>query len=96
MKPADWDDMSRHEQEEYAHALMNSVRGRYIIGQALAIASDTLAKHPFPETSNIQDMEVLGHHPSFTMGYTITLGLNEVRKAKETLHASHQSGTGER
>ena len=48
-------------QLEKAVNFCNSIRGRYIIGQALHIAIEELNKVPAPhkEPSNIQDMEFL-------------------------------------
>lgn len=42
--------------------LLNSPRGRYLIGQALAIASQVLraADHPRKEVNNAEEMERLG------------------------------------
>jgi len=47
---------------ELAIKLMQSVRGRYIIAQALAVAVAAMKKVPeeFREKSNIADMEILG------------------------------------
>ena len=41
--------------------LQHSLRGRYLIGQALSVAIQTMKKVPMPhrEISNIQDMEIL-------------------------------------
>jgi len=41
--------------------LQHSLRGRYIIGQALSVAIQTMRKVPMPhrEVSNIEDMEIL-------------------------------------
>ena len=45
-----------------AEKLFNSPRGRYIMGQALAIASEALrnSDNPHHEVSNAEDMETLG------------------------------------
>ena len=48
-----------------------SLRGKYIIGQALAIASDTLVNAKHPEFSNIADMEFLGNS-LFQIGFIPT------------------------
>jgi len=45
--------------EEYAKRLFYSRRGQYIIGQALSIAIRTMKLAKRPESSNIEDMEVL-------------------------------------
>lgn len=48
-----------------------SLRGQYILGQALAIASETLKKAEYPESSNISDMEFLGES-LFQIGFLPT------------------------
>jgi hypothetical protein len=60
MKPDNWSKLSAEAQAEYGQSLFNSMRGRLIIGQALAIASARLATETYPETSNMEDMESLG------------------------------------
>lgn len=49
---------------EVAGAFARSLRGQYIIGQALAVAIETMKKIPSPHTevSNIEDMEFLLEH----------------------------------
>jgi hypothetical protein len=71
MKPSNWNKMTKKQKEEHAIALFNDMRGRYIIGQALAIASETMKKVKYPETSNIEDMEALGE-VIFQLGYFVT------------------------
>jgi hypothetical protein len=48
-----------------------SLRGQYIIGQALAIAKEQLGKAEYPEVSNMADMEFLGN-TLFQVGYIPT------------------------
>ena len=95
MKPHDWDKLPTREKEVYADQFLNTVRGRYIVGQALFIASEYMKTLPFPETSNIQDMEVLAHHPTFSMGFNITAGMRELHNRQEASHEGHQDRTGE-
>jgi hypothetical protein len=52
-------DTRKNEEYRQAHELLRSVRGSYIITQALVIAIGELKKVPNPETSNIQDMELI-------------------------------------
>ena len=49
---------------EAAAAFADSLRGQYIIGQALAVAIETMGKVPAPytEASNIEDMQFLLEH----------------------------------
>ena len=49
---------------EVAAAFAGTIRGQYIIGQALAVAIQTMSKVPKPytEVSNIEDMEFLLEH----------------------------------
>ena len=62
MKPENWDTMSDGEKHKMAADLAGGVRGRYIIAQALGIASKILKKadHPWQEISNAEDMEIIG------------------------------------
>ncbi len=70
-KPEDWDDMSHDEKHAYAMHLLNSARGSYILGQALAKATEVMREvEPHPEYSNIEDMEMLGEmifNPFYSM-----------------------------
>ena len=61
MKPEHWDKMTADQKRSVAHSLMQSLRGHYIISQALSVAIDTMKKVPQPhrEESNISDMEIL-------------------------------------
>ena len=43
-----------------AYALMTSLRGDLLMGQALAWAVRAMREELRPETSNIQDMEMIG------------------------------------
>lgn len=59
MKPVGWDSQSQVAKEGYAREFIQSMRGAFIMGQALVVAIEQLRKAKRPETSNIQDMEVL-------------------------------------
>ena len=62
MKPKDWNTYTNADKHDYARRLLNTLRGRYIIGQALALATEQLRSvEPayLQETSNIEDMESL-------------------------------------
>ena len=60
-KPKNWDKLPRKEKERIAIELFRSLRGQFIVSQALAVAIETLKKvePPFREESNIEDMEIL-------------------------------------
>jgi hypothetical protein len=60
MKPSNWSKMTTEEKHEDALKLLNSGRGRLIMGQALAKAVTVMKAEEYPETSNIEDMEELG------------------------------------
>lgn len=59
------------ESTKQARSLAESIRGQYVIGQALAIAYKALvnAPHPYRETSNAEDMRLIGllFEPFFSM-----------------------------
>ena len=61
MKPPDWNELSKEEKFKRGILLFSSLRGQYIISQALCVAIKTLkkVKKPYREESNIQDMEIL-------------------------------------
>jgi len=61
MKPPDWEQLPLEDRIDIGTRLQHSLRGRYIIGQALSVAIQTMKKVPMPhrEVSNIQDMEIL-------------------------------------
>lgn len=59
-KPLDWNKLSHEIKREIALGLLNSLRGQFIISQALARAIEVMKKDkPYPEKSNIEDMEIL-------------------------------------
>ncbi len=101
MKPNNWDSMSLHERRDAAGKLLATVRGQYLIGQALAIASRCLheADHPRREESNAQDMEMLGllyepwftdelrNHPAIHPAPIPALALSDVRSGSLALAA---------
>lgn len=61
MKPAGWSSMGARERRDVAGALLNSLRGNYILSQALFHAIRALESVPEPlrERSNIEEMEML-------------------------------------
>lgn len=61
-KPENWDSLPAGTKKTIAEALLMTVRGRLIIGQALATAAVTIKglPHPYKEISNAEDMEILG------------------------------------
>jgi len=59
MKPRHWDAMSPRAKQEFAGSLLNSLRGQLIMGQALVRATELMRMEERPETSNIQDMEII-------------------------------------
>lgn len=72
MKPDNWEELSGEEKAEIARGLFESLRGFYIISQALDVAITEMEKAPERErdVSNIQDMEILRE-----MIFNIPLGL---------------------
>jgi hypothetical protein len=59
MKPTNWNKLSKKEKKAIAMNLLTSVRGTYLISQAFSRAIEVMKKEKYPETSNIQDMEML-------------------------------------
>lgn len=59
MKPENWPQLKERERADYAVDLFRSPRGRYLMAQALSEAVKAMKTRPRPETSNIEDMEVL-------------------------------------
>lgn len=61
MKPEGWDELSQDRKREFAEELVNTLRGRFIIAQALALGMKALKSVPMElrERSNIEDMEML-------------------------------------
>ena len=61
MKPRNWDKLSQNMKKRIALQLLQSMRGSYLISQALSIAIEQMKKvePPYREESNIQDMEML-------------------------------------
>tara|TARA_R100001443_G_scaffold112059_1_gene125326 strand:- start:490 stop:759 length:270 start_codon:yes stop_codon:yes gene_type:complete len=62
---------SKQDATNEAIEFARSMRGQYIIGQALAIAKEQLGKAEYPEVSNMADMEFLGN-TIFQIGYLPT------------------------
>ena len=80
MKPTDWAQLPKEEQTKMAIELFKSIRGKYIIGQAFAVAIETLSKEKYPETSNIEDMEMMGE-TVFEPFFTICKQINKEKKS---------------
>jgi hypothetical protein len=59
MKPKDWNQLPMEDKIDIGTRLANSGRGRYLLSQALVVAIEAMGKEEHPETSNIQDMEIL-------------------------------------
>lgn len=61
MKPENWEKLSKGKKIEIATQLFSSVRGQYIVSQALYKAIEVMKKEPLRkrEVSNIEDMEML-------------------------------------
>ena len=59
MKPNNWSKLSDKIKQEIAVELVQSMRGQYLISQALVKAIAVMSKEKYPEISNIQDMEIL-------------------------------------
>ena len=69
-KPSNWNQLSDEEKYSMATDLVDSMRGHYILGQALAKAIAVMREAEYPEHSNIQDMEMQGEalfNPYYTM-----------------------------
>ena len=58
-KPTSWIYMNKEERRKLAMSLLDSMRGNYIISQALYYGIRELKKEKYPEQSNIEDMEIL-------------------------------------
>ena len=65
--------------KEQTIRLLNSIRGRYIIGQALDIAIEVLKKEEYPQLSNIANMELL-RDELFPLAMAARLAQKEFRK----------------
>lgn len=78
MKPAEWNTMTDEEKMEMTQELMKSIRGVFVIGQALHISSQVLKRQPHPlnELSNAEDMEMLGE-TLFQIGYISSISTHE-------------------
>lgn len=73
MKPENWDKMSEQEKLAEAKRLYGDPRGKYIIAQALSIASAVMEKMPEEkkEVSNIEDMKML-HEMLFPFPFDVS------------------------
>lgn len=68
--------LTKEEREQAATELLDSARGRYLLGQALALASLQLHE---TEPSNADDMELLGI-TFFAPFFTLTLMKDELHE----------------
>lgn len=68
MKPDNWGQMNAADKREMAMRLLNSQRGRLIVGKALAKAISVMQYDAYPEHSDMEDMEILGE-TLFELGY---------------------------
>jgi hypothetical protein len=73
-----------NETKEYAKKLLESMRGAYIIGQALYVAIKEMSKvpEPYTEHSNITDMRLLmnAFFPIYAMTQEIQDLMNKVEE----------------
>tara|TARA_Y100000310_G_C20506688_1_gene726741 strand:- start:109 stop:432 length:324 start_codon:yes stop_codon:yes gene_type:complete len=78
MKPAEWNTMTDEAKVEMTQELMKSIRGVFVIGQALYISSQVLKRQPHPlnELSNAEDMEMMGE-AVFGMGFQTAKATHE-------------------
>ena len=78
MKPAEWNTMTDEAKVEMTQELMKSIRGAFVIGQALYISSQVLKRQPHPlnELSNAEDMEMMGE-AVFGMGFGVAQASHE-------------------
>ena len=58
-KPNNWKKLSVDDRKQMARNLLFSMRGNYIVSQALYYGIRELKKVKYPEISNIEDMEML-------------------------------------
>lgn len=59
MRPKNWDSLPSDEKMEIAHELLNTIRGRLVISQALEYGIRAMKAVDRPEHSNIADLEML-------------------------------------
>jgi len=73
-----YSDVGEGSRKETAKMLLSSMRGRLIMGQALAIASKVIMKreHPYKEESNAADMKFIGEE-LFSPFYNMYTGEEE-------------------
>lgn len=84
MKPNNWDLMAMEDRIDIGNELYHSLRGRYILGQALSVAIKSMKTVPMPhrEVSNIQDMEIL-RETVFTLPCQQDLGPEMFKRMRE-------------
>ena len=59
MKPDNWDKLSQIKKRRIGDELFQSLRGMFIMHQALKVAIESMKKQTDPEISDIEDMEML-------------------------------------
>lgn len=82
MKPKNWDTMDHKAQHDMALELLQSIRGRLLMGQALHYAIKSLKAVEPPimqERSNIEDMEMIStlFEPFFSLYTTGKVALDK-------------------
>lgn len=78
MKPHDWDSLSDAEKKSEAMQLFRSVRGSFVVGQALRIGAKVLQERG--EESNSQDVAMIGE-ALFPVGWDLEGARNDLMKA---------------
>ena len=85
------------ERAAMAHDLFGSMRGRYIVSQALTLAIGRLEEvaEPFRESSNIEDMRLLQDElfPLFKGINRALEAAEELRRAKADARALEETGS---
>lgn len=84
MKPKDWDQLPMEDRIDIGTHMQHSLRGRYILGQALSVAIKAMKAVPMPhrEISNIQDMEIL-RETIYTLPCQQDIGPEMLKKMRE-------------
>ena len=90
--------MSAEEKDDLHYVathLARSLRGQYIIGQALAVAIETMSKVPKPHTevSNIEDMQFLLEH-LYPLGF-MSMVATQVTKDQIELFEKNTTSEGD-
>lgn len=87
-KPRDWDKLPPEEKQRIGLSLLRSIRGQYIVSQALSKAIEVMkkVKPPRKEVSNIEDMEIL-HETLFPLYQPELMKIGEELKKKKLKEA---------